>query len=110
MFGEMSQSGGRCGSGAGKRVSSGAQGGGGLEDTATNRATRAPFYEHLVGGRGNVWGWTSYGGGRCGLGAGKPVSSSMGADWSTPLQTKPPRLGFYECLVGSRGNALGWTS
>jgi hypothetical protein len=34
----------------------------------------------------------------------------VGADWSTPLQTEPPRLGFYKHLVGGRRNVLGWTS
>jgi hypothetical protein len=50
MSGETSYGGERCGSGAGKRVSSGAQGGGGLEHPATNRATQAQFLRPFSGG------------------------------------------------------------
>jgi hypothetical protein len=43
MSGETSYGGDRCGLGAEKQVSSSAQGGGGLEHPATNRATQAQF-------------------------------------------------------------------
>jgi hypothetical protein len=44
------------------------------------------------------------------LGSRYRAACRAGADWSTPPQTEPPRLGFYKHLVGGRGNTLGWTS